>query len=431
MVSIGNTILPGVQTNIESADSTAVNIGAPGQIGLVGEADLANGTATANELEIIRTPVKARTLFGAGSQLAENVVQALTEGAYPVYAVAAEAVEVVGEDLSGLASTSGVLENAPVSESPSEVAFSVDGTGKDAVLTYHDPATETVGTDTVHYNPSSGAFELDAAPSTSGEVDYTYYDYDAATDALIDTAGNIVDVVGLLNENSAAVGYAHTKAVVATNRYEFMVVVAGAAPRIPDTFAYEVAYDSSRLQLLYPARTADDLSIIGAYCGLRASLGINSSPMFKRLSGVTDLAVTLSPDDQQNLIGQSTVPMADESRGARIVEDLTTVSDDNMDEASMRQVLHRLIVDYVTNIVNANSERYIGSLHKKSTRDALQGSITSELKRLKATDSITGFTIAIEEVDAMTASADVGIDTIDPLRNIVATISAGQIESDE
>jgi hypothetical protein len=431
MVSIGNTTLPGVQTNVESANSTGVNFGAPGQVALVGEADLASGTATANEVEEIRTPVKARTLFGPGSQLAENVVAALAEGAYPVYAVATEEIDITGEDISGLSSTSGTLANAPVSEDPADMDFSVDSTTKTAIKTLRDPSTMNPATDEVYYNPSSGDFELDTAPASTGAVNYPTFDYDSAVEAMMEAEGEKVDIVGIINENADAVSYAHAQALISVNLYEFMVVVAGASPYIADTSTFTNGFDSSRIQLLYPGRDNDEQSLIGAYVGLRAKLGIDSSPMFKRLKTVNDLPVTLSKGEQTDLVNEKIVPLADESKGARIVEDLTTVADDNADEASMQQVLHRLIVDYVTEIVHDNSERYIGELHTRSARNSLQANITAALTRLMDLNSITAFTITVEKIDAMQASVDVGIDTVDPLRNILATISAGQIEGEQ
>ena len=431
MVSIGNTILPGVQTNVESASSTGVNIGAPGQVGIVGQADLSNGTASANEVRDIRTPVTARKAFGSGSQLAENIVDALAEGAYPVYAVATEEIDVTGEDLSGLSSNSGTLGNAPVREDASNISFTINSTSLTTVITYDDPSTKTPGTDEVYVNPVSGAFEIDGGATVGNagdEVDYTHFDYDSAVDALLADQGEEIDLIGSITENVSAVDYAKTAVENAVSQYEFGVVIAGAAARIGNPSTYSHSHDSSRLQLLYPMRDADDMSIVGAYLGLRASLGINGSPMFKRLDTVEDLAVTLSQSDKEVLLADFVVPIADESAGARIVEDVTTVTDDNAEEANMRQVLHRLIVDYVTEVVNAHSERYIGELHTQAARNSLRSNIVSELNRLLDLNSITGFNVTVEEVDAMTASVDVGIDTVDPLRNIIATISAGQIE---
>lgn len=426
MVTIGSTTLPGVQTEIESAASSNVNTNASAVVGLVGQADLANGTASANEVYAVSTPVKARTWFGDGSPLAENCVDALTEGAYPVYAVAPERIEVTGEDLSGLGSTSGTLANTPGPEDSSAYSFSVDSTPKTAIITYDDPSTKSPGTDEVYVNPVTGAFELDTAPSSSGTLDYSFFDYPSATAALYAEEAERVDLVGLVNENADAVLDAHNKALQYDDLYEFTVVIAGAAPRL-DTGDYTAPYDSSRIQLLYPSRNADDESIIGAYLGLRASLGINNSPMWKRLQTQKDLAVTLSKSQQEDLVGEKVVPVADESRGARIVEDLTCVADENSDEDAMRQVLHRLIVDYVTEVVHLVSERFIGELHTPAARNSLAAIIGNEMSRLRDLNSITAYTVNVEEVDAMTASVDVGIDTVDPLRNILATITAGEV----
>lgn len=429
MVTIGSTTLPGVQTEIDSANSTGVNVGADVQVGLVGQADLSNGTANKNEVYEVSTPVKARTLFGKGSMLAENCVNALIEGAYPVYAVAPERVSVNSEDLSGLSSTSGTLANAPGPEDADKYSFTIDSTTKTAIITYKDPSTLSPGTDEVYVNPVTGDFELDAAPSSSGDVNYEYFDYPTASQALYDAEANKLDAVGVLNENEAAVTDAHNKALTFDDRYEFTVVIAGAAPRIPDTSTYSCNYDSSRIQLLYPSRNADDESIIGAYLGLRAALGINNSPMWKRLQTQKDLVVTLSKGEQEDLVNATTVPVADESRGARIVEDLTCVASDNAEESAMKQVLHRFIVDYVTNVVNVVSERFIGELHTQAARDSLRTIIGGELDQMMSQNALTAYTVTVEEVDAMTASVNVGIDTIDPLRNILATITAGEVNN--
>ena len=426
MVTIGSTTLPGVQADVESATSTGVNVGAAAQVGIVGQADLANGTANANEVYEVTTSVKARTWFGAGSPLAENCVDALSNGAYPVYAVAAEEVSVTDEDISGLGSTSGTLANAPGPEDAEAYSFLVDSTVKNVVLTMDDPASLNPGTDEVYVNPVTGAFELDASPSTSGEIDYTHFNYPAATAALYAEEGETLDLVGLVNENEDVVADAVSVAENHATLAEFTVVVAGAGARI-DPGAFTNSYDTSRLQLLYPSRNADEESIVGSYLGLRSSLGINNSPIWKRLQDQRDLSVTLSKTEQETLVGEKVVPIADESRGARIVEDLTCVADSNTEEDAMRQVLHRLIVDYVTEVVFVSSERFIGELHTQAARNALHSIIGGEMDRLLTQNSIEDYSVTVEKVDAMTASVDVGIDTIDPLRNILATIAAGEV----
>ncbi|SEL17605.1 Phage tail sheath protein [Haloferax larsenii] len=425
MVSIGNSTLPGVQTTVDSATNAGVNVGASAQIALVGQADLANGTASADTVYEVRTPVKARDLFGSGSPLAENIVDALTEGAYPVYAAAPAAQSVTAEDLG--TSQSGTLANAPVSEDPADVTFTVDGSDQTTVKTLEDPTTLTLNAGETAYNPVTGDYAHDVTPSTSSDVDYDYFDYTTAIQAVETEEAETVDFLGVLSEDSGAVQEAHDAVKRMEDNYNFAVAVAGADEYIADTSAFSNSYDSSRIQLLYPARDSDGVSIIGAYLGLRAALGINNSPIFKRLQTVKALSYTLSTTDQENLVAAKVVPVADESAGARIVEDLTCVADANSAEDNMRQVLHRLIVDYTTEIVNEVSEKFIGELHTQAARNALRSSIVARLGGLMDLNAITGYVVTVEEVDAMTASVDVGIDTIDPLRNINATVTAGAV----
>lgn len=431
MVSIGNTTLPGVATEITSAANTTVNVGASAQVGLIGQADLANGTANANEVYEITRPVQAKNLFGDGSLLQQNCADALSDGAYPVYAVAT-AESTTTEDISGASSTSITLANAPVIEDMSAVTVTVDGTELSVLKTYEDAHTKSPGSSEAYLNPVEGTLELGVAPgdadSTNDTVQYTHYDYNSATDALRNGAGEIVDFIGVINENQDAVGYAHDVANQMVSNYNFAVVVAGAASHISDPANFTPSFDSSRIQLLYPGRTTTGGSVIGRYLGLRASLGINTSPIFKRLGNTERLAETLSVGDRENLVGANVTPLANEAQGAKVVEDLTTVTDSNSQEANMRQVMHRLIVDYVTNVVHAASEQFIGKLHKQSARNSLESVVTSEMNGLMDMDAITAFTVNCQKIDAMTASLDVGIDTIDPLRNIEATVTAGQVE---
>jgi len=267
-------------------------------------------------------------------------------------------------------------------------------------------------------------------PSSSASITYTYYDYASAVSALESDTGaaEVVDFVGVLNENVDAVQDAHDAVKRMEENYNFAIAVAGADVRIADAAAFSNSYDSSRIQQVYPSRNADDMSVIGSYLGLRAALGINNSPIFKRISTQKSLAVTLSKSDQSNLVASKVVPFADESRGARVVEDMTSVADDNSSESAMRQALHRLVVDYVTETVHEVSESFIGELHTQAARNSLRSSITSRLGAVMDLNAITAYVVTVEPVDAMTASVDVGIDTIDPLRNINATVTAGAIE---
>ncbi|MFC7165864.1 hypothetical protein [Halospeciosus flavus] len=350
-------------------------------------------------------------------------MDALTEGAYPVYAVAAEATEVVDEDVG---TETGTLANAPVSEDADEVTFEVDGSAQETVVVFSDPSAVSLDAGQTAYNPTTGDYAHDAAP-TSGNATYSHYDYSSAVSVVETERAEVIDFIGVLTETDAVATAAHETALRMEQNGHFAVAVAGAASHVPDAAAYTNPFDSSRIQLLYPSRNAEGQSIIGAYLGLRAMLGINNSPMFKRLQTQNRLSETLAKDVQETLVNEKVVPAANDSRGARIVEDLTCVDDSNTEEDAMRQVLHRLIVDYVTEVTNEVSEKFIGELHTQAARNALRSSIVSRLGGLMDMNAITAFVVTVQPVDSMTASVDVGVDTIDPLRNINATVTAGAV----
>jgi len=150
--------------------------------------------------------------------------------------------------------------------------------------------------------------------------------------------------------------------------------------------------------------------------------------MRKRLGSQRDLLTRLSVDDKQLILEERVNPISDESAGARIIDDVTTVTDANADESEMDQGIARIVVDYVTLVVERNADAFIGELHTQSARNTLQAIISSEMKDLLTQSAITGYNVSVQEMDAMTASVDVGVQTIKPLRNVMANVTAGRID---
>lgn len=439
MVTIGNDTLPGTVTTIESNISTGVNVGAPGTPVLVGHADLSSGTASADTAEKVTTPVQARRYFGDGSQLSRACADALTEGAYPVYAVPTTVTSVSGEDLSGVSSDTTTLDNAPLVEDADTISVTVNSTTKDPVLVYDDdPGDLTPDTDEALINPVTGKMHVDETMGNTGDsIDYEYQEFSGSFDEVQsasfsgDNLQEIVDFVISLNENDTVVDDLQTTVTEMETAGSLAIGLAGAGdPYIADTASYTNSYDDSRMQLYYPSRNSDNETILGSLSGLRARLGINDSPMFESIQTQKDLRVTLTRTQQEELVGERVNPLRDRSGGALIVEDLTTVDPaQNLEEANFDQGIARLVTDYVTEYSNAQAERFIGELHTQQARNALRTTVVKELRRLLSSNAITAFSLIVEEVDSQTASLDVGIETIEPLRNIETNITAGRVQS--
>lgn len=443
MVTIGNDTLPGTILTIESSTSAGVNLAVPGTGVIVGPADLTSGSASADTAYEVRTPQRAKNLFGSTSQLSKAIQDALAEGAYPVYAVTPAQTDAT-DDLSGLTVNTGTLNNAPTLEAANTFVFTINSTQHTAVTYYdgdpHNVAASDIDAEEVYVNPISGNFQIDdgtTVGNASDDVTYTYVDYSGAFDE-IETATfdgenlqDIVDFVVLLQEDDTATDDMQTTLGNMESSGALAIGLSGAGtPYIADTSTFTQSYDDSRMQQYYPSRNSDNDTLLGSVLGLRSSLGIDRSPMFKTLDTQDDLRVSLSRTQRENLVGQRVNPLLDQSGGAKVIEDLTTVDTSaNTDEANFDQGFARLVVDHIAEFVDAASDPFIGELHTRSARNALRGIISAELKRMLASNSITAFSLVVDKVDSDTASVDVGVKTTDPLRNIEASVLGGAVSS--
>jgi hypothetical protein len=428
MTEYGNTIEPGIVTNVSSVGAVSTSGGSPSDVALVGQADLVDGNATAGDVYQITSGPTARNEFGTDSPLTTGIIDALEEGAYPVYAVAATSTSVTGEDLSTLTSNSGTLSEGVVSEDADEITFTINSTTMTTVLTFDDPSTADIGADEVYVNPATREFQIDPGATignTGDDVDYNVYDYSGGIDSVEADAGDAVDFVTPLSEDDAANTHAQTTVGTMADEYNFAMAIVGAGPYISDPVAFSNNFDDSRVLTVYPSRNADGESTLGSYAGLRASLGISTTPINKRLATQKKLSEKLNLAERGSLIEARVVPMAQESSGARIADDVNTVSDDNSDEANIRYGFSRLVVDAVLETVRANEQPFIGRLNAYPVRKAFEGLVRQQLRPLSRSNAVLDYTVRVQKVDATTARLELSVDTAEPIRFIKNDVSVG------
>lgn len=434
MAEYGTTLEPGITTNVSSANTVSTDGASRSDVGIVGQADLGTGVdqgeADPNTVYQVTRSTEARRYFGDDSLLTRAVSDALNEGAYPVYATATDEVAVTGEDLSGLSSTSGTLADAPVVEDASTIDFVIDGTSKTTELVYEDPSNLSPGADEVYVNPVTGDFELDAvgsdADTTNDTVDYVHEDYAAGNAALAGQAGRIIDFFVPLSENLDARNDALATVDAMAQEYNFALAIVGAGISV-DPATYTNDFDDSRVQSLYPSRTTSGASILGAYAGKRASIGISTTPINKTLNRSMEVE-SLTQEERGDLIQSYVVPLDQTASGPRISDDVNTVSDDNTEEANIRFGFSRLVVDFVLKTVHQNETPFVGKLNSPEIRNTLQGLINSELKPLMRSNAILDYSVQVRKIDATTASVELGVETAKPLRFIQNEIAIGGIQ---
>lgn len=406
---------PGVISEVLSEFTVGVAGDSPGDVALVGPADLEDGEAEATEVKVISRPSQARDYFGSESALTQNVVDALGEGAKPIYAAAVGKTEV---DDEGVTEDEGELEEAPLVEGET---VATDG---DVHYAIGEPLPEPtdVEDDSFVVDPASGAY---VSGISVDEVSYEVQDYDGALDEMTSgESSEVIDMLGVLTENMDVQSEAQYQLEDMAKSYRFCVGFFPAETYIEEKVDYQVAFDDSRIQMVYPTRDDEGNHIIGAYVGMRGNLGISTTPIKTRLETKGYLSERLNEDERANLIENFVVPIQSGRVGAKVMDDINTVDvEENEAEANYRFAYSRLVLDYIIKAVELNEDDYIGDLHRPAKRDALEADIRSSMQELKESAQVFDFSISVEAEDSTTAHVELGLDLAEPLRFIENTIT--------
>jgi len=428
MTTYGDKQEPGIVTDLTSSAAVQTSGEAPSDVGIVGQADLANATEPADTTKVyqVTRASKAVSWFGPedSSLLTQAVIDALQEGAYPVYAVATSETAVVDEDHSGTASTTVSLNNAPIREDESTIEVTLDGTDQTPNLVYDDVSTYSPAAGECYVNPVDAEVEIESTPGTSLHIDYEHFDYVGGHDVMVDKVADVIDYFVPLSENTSVVDDANSTVDSMEDEYNLALLDAGAGVRV-DPSSFTQSYDDSRTQVVYPTRFEDNSSAVAAYAGYKATLGLDQTPVNKRLNTNKRLAVTLDRAERGSLIDENVVPLADEPRGVRIADDPTTVSDTNKDEQNLNYGFNRKVADYIIETTRDNQRPFVGKLNSTVVRNTLEGMVNDQLTQLQESSVVIGYEVNVQKEDAVTAGLEMSVDLVEPLRFIDNTITIG------
>ena len=428
MTTYGDNQEPGIITDLTSSAAVPTSGAAPGDIGIIGQADLANATSPADTSKVyqVTRASKAVKWFGPkeSSMLTQGVIDALNEGAYPVYAVAAYSTEINSEDKSGVSSTTVSLDNGPVREDPDSITVTLDGNDQAPTIVYDDVSNYSPEAGECYVNPVRSNVEINSTPSTSLTFDYDHFDYEGGIDVMVNNVSDVIDYLVPLSERGAVVDYANVTVGNMEDAYNLSIAVGGADIRLDPT-SFSQQYDDSRTQVVYPTRFEDNTSALAAYAGFKAQLGLATTPINKRLSTNKRLAVSLTRAQRGSLNDEKVVPLADESRSVRITDDPTTVSASNTDEKNLNYGFNRKVADYIIETTRNNQKPFIGKLNSATVRNTLEGMVSQSLAELQESDAVISYTVNIQKEDAVTAGLEMNVDLVEPLRFIENTVTVG------
>jgi len=401
---------PGVRINTQAGGITSIAIGEEEKLVIFGEAnydasndvdgDDASLSIDAATPEQISSNNNANAKFGTGSELADAMILARTNGANVdfLYGVAVPREDVVDEAISGASGDSGTFSNVELVEDPSSFEAKDSGGSTldvDIEFRYEDaPASDggyaAAPDDTLFVNPLNGAYQVtDGAMADSiATVSYTYNDYNAAlTNEEVRRVVNETEtgIYAVLSDSTSVAN--SLQAEVSAQRDNFQQVFedsevrAGADARY-DTGAYskDAALTDESLYLFAPARQEDtDVTVIGAIGGLYAGNPIDDPIYNDALSGVSALEQTFTKSDADNMRDQNVIPLR-EAGLIRVVGNRSAAF--GTSGAVAPDFFTRRITDRVIIISKQVGDRIIGRINDQDTRDAAQRLIFAELREL-------------------------------------------------
>lgn len=425
---------PGVEVTVRGDSIAGIEVGRAQKLVVFGRGDTANGTAAVNDPTQVASQSAADDLFGAGSELAEELRDALGNGANPgfLFGVAVDTPSVSAEAVTG---GSGTLANAPVVEDSAQISVqnTTAGASESVVLRYGSPPdASALAADEVAINPLTGEFE--AGDTDDYEVDYEFLDYSTAFDA--------ADGVLLERETGVYVALSEAESVASTlsskvnalrdPAFKMVRGVAGAEPTTTasdgdpaiETSAYTDSLDNDALFLVGNARQDGTTeTLLGAAAG-RFGGNALTNPVFGESLTNVDPAQRLTAAERRDLRSKGVIPIRSEGT-VELNGNLSTSTSTDFD----RDYFTRRIVDQAILVVKQVGDSIIDRINNETTRAIAAQEAQAALEQLASdgllepnTPDETNLAVTAQEIDATTVGLDARITPEGVAKSVEATI---------
>lgn len=438
----GTTSIPSDTHTVQAGGTVAVSAAFDRTVGVIGGMDTATGTATPGDVVTVVSPSDAQDKFGDGSELHEAIKLIYNNGASEVFALP---VAETTTTESFAATASGVLANVPAMDPNIHDEHTI--TAQDTVaattvtvnIDYATPPAAPTDADTMNLNPVTGEWAADE--SSDYDITYDYGDYSQTE--MAELVAKSPRMVVVLTENESVVNNAVAEVNSAAVNYDFMHVVAGAAP-VPAAGStptateasdyasnYTDGLDEERVSLIAPSRAFIDdaetdqhrtMSGIGGYL---AALQLGLSSTNDSVGGYTGLRTDFSVTDASNLIDSQVMPLLDYPP-VTIVKDMDTSTTPKFERVYVMQ-----IVDEVTELSHDISRVFIGEQNTVENQNQLDRSHRNMLGALE-TDSpplLEDSTVSVTENASNPDQVDIelGLQVVGVMDTISVTLTVGDI----
>jgi hypothetical protein len=431
-VTFGST--PGVEVTVRGNSIVGVDVGREQKLVVFGLADTQAGVASVNTPTKVASQTAADDLFGAGSELANGLRDALGNGANPdfLFGVAVEAIDVSGESISG---GSGTLANAPVVEDANRISIQnvTAGQSQDVVFRYGSPPDASpLNSDEVAVNPLTGGFE--AGDSDDYSVDYEQLDFstafDSADSVLLEREPGVYcalseseSVASTLSSKVNSLRDPSFKMVRGLSGAQPTTTASDGAPEI-ETAVYSDSIDNDAMFLVGNARQDGTTeTLLGAAAGKFAGNDLTNPVFGDELANVTT-AQRLTSADRSNLRQFDVIPIR--SEGA---VELSASRSTSTETDFTRDFFTRRVVDQAILIVKQVGDSVIGRRNNESTRTLAAEEAQGALEQLTADDLLesniddaTNLSVTATEVDETTIGLTAQITPVGVAKSVEATI---------
>jgi hypothetical protein len=435
---------PGVRVQTAGGAITGVAVGREQKLVLIGDGDPSNGSASTNEPVGINSRIDADNKFGSGTELANNIRDALNNGARRslLSGVMVDETTVTEEDITDGgdatdSSTGSTIDDAPIVEDTSVITVEDDtDTVLDVEFRYGQTAADlsTPGADTIYINPITGAWKADE--SDNYDITYDYPDYSSALDAAkTDINEEETGIIAPIFESEDVASELSTAVNELRPNYKMAVGLHALEPNQTNT-DNEASYDTSEVThgldndavfLYAPARKdGDDELITGALGGIMAGNELNDSIYYDEIEINADLNQRLSGTEESDLEDERVMAIRQSQSGGtiRVARNLSTSTSDDWE----RDYWRRRIVDQVILLAKTIGDSILGDINDVNTRDTVESSIRSELKgladdRLIEAGGQGGYFVDVYEVNDDTVGIDLGITPRGIAKNVEVSIT--------
>jgi hypothetical protein len=151
---------------------------------------------------------------------------------------------------------------------------------------------------------------------------------------------------------------------------------------------------------------------------MRSAAGLDTTAINQRLTLRSPLRQSYDETERSTLIDKNVTPLEKIGTSARVADDLTTVSDDNAEEANYKYGFTRLAVDFLVSTSHDLEEPFVGKFNSSGVMGVFQKLLNKEARPLNQSNVIYDHDVKVTMLSPTRAKVVFQADVAEPIRFI-------------